>query len=61
MKKLTIKVDEVIAEIVMDILRYYNLPQMKLAEERDPFKDNTPYIAAVEKFLEAYDNAKAGK
>ena len=61
MKKLTIEVDEVSAEIVMNTLRYYNLPQLKLAEERDPFKDNSPYIKAIENMLSAYDNAKAGK
>lgn len=57
MKQLTITVDEVSAKIVADTLRYYNLVMLKQAEERDPLKDNSPYINAIEKCLEAYDKA----
>ena len=57
MKKLTIEIDEVSAEIVMNTLRYYNLPLLKEGEVRDPFKDNSPYIKAIENMLAAYDKA----
>lgn len=58
MKTLTIEVDEVSAEIVANMLLYYNLAQLKEAEARDPFKDNSPYIVAIENFLKAFDQAK---
>lgn len=58
MKTITIEVDEVSAEIVADMLEYYNLHNLKMAEIKDPYKDNSPYIKAIENFLEAYEKAK---
>ena len=58
---ITIEIDEVSAEIVANMLRYYNLHQLKEAEVKDPFKDNSPYIKSIENFLDAYEKAKGGK
>ena len=55
---LTIEIDEINAEIVMNMLEYYNLHNLKEAEKMDPFKDNSPYIRAIETFLNAYKKAK---
>lgn len=57
MKNITITIDEVSAEIVTNMLEYFNLHNLKEAEKRDPFKDNSPYIRAIENFLEAYKKA----
>ena len=56
-KTITIKVDEISAKIVADMLRYYNLYRLKEAEDKDPYLNNDYLITAVEKFLEAYDKA----
>lgn len=58
MRTITIEVDEVSAEIVANMLEYFNLHNLKEAERRDPYKDNSPYIKAIETFLEAYEKAK---
>ena len=57
MKTITITVDEVSAQIVANMLEYFNLHNLKEAERRDPFKDNSPYIRAIENFLDAYNKA----
>lgn len=57
-KTITIEIDEVSAEIVANMLLYYNLAQLKEAEAKDPFKDNSPYITAIENFIKAYDKAE---
>lgn len=57
MKTITIKVNDTIAQIVANTLRYYNLHILKEAEKKDPFKDNSPYIRAIETFLKAYEEA----
>lgn len=58
MKTITIEVDEVSVEIVANMLEYFNLHNLKEAEKQDPFKDNSPYIRAIETFLNAYKKAK---
>lgn len=58
MKTITIEIDEASAEIVSNMLLYYNLAKLKEAEAKDPFKDNSPYIIAIDNFLKAYDQAK---
>lgn len=58
MRTLTIEIDEASAEIVANMLLYYNLYQLKEAEKQDQFKDNSPYINAIENFLKAFDQAK---
>jgi len=56
-KKITIEIDEVSAKIVADMLEFFNLHNLKEVEKKDPFKDNSPYINAIETFLEAYKKA----
>lgn len=58
MKTLTIEVDEVSAQLVADMLLYFNLANLEEGEKRDPFKDNSPYKNAIHNFLKAYDIAK---
>jgi len=58
MKTLTIEVDEASAQIVADMLLYYNLANLEEAERRDQFKDNSPYKNAIHNFLKAFDQAK---
>ena len=57
MKNIIIEVDAISARIVADMLEYYNLYNLKEAEKRDPYKDNSPYIKAIEDFLKAYKSA----
>ena len=58
MKNISITINEISARIVAEMLEFYNLPQLKRAEELDQYKDNSPYIKAIEDFLTAYKGAK---
>ena len=57
MKTITLEIDAISARIVAMIAEY-NIDQLKQAEQRDAFKDNSPYIKALEDFLKAYESAK---
>ena len=51
MKELTIKIDEASAKIVKDLIKYYNLPKLRYAQEKDEFLDNNYLINACEKVV----------
>lgn len=57
MKNITLTINEASACIVANTLEFYNLYMLKEAEKRDPLKDNSPYIKAIEDFLTAYKEA----
>lgn len=57
MKKTTIEIDEVTAELIANTLEYYNLPKLEEAERLDPYKDNGYMIRAIKDFLKAYEEA----
>ena len=61
MKEITIKIDEVNAKIVMDLIKYYNLPRLKYAQEKDKFLDNNYLINACEKMIKAYEESEDEK
>ena len=61
MKELTIKIDDVNAKIVKDLLKYYNLPRLKYAQEKDEFLDNNYLINACEKLVTAIETASEEK
>lgn len=61
MKELTIKIDDVNAKIVMDILKYHSIPSLKIAQEKDKFKDNGYLINACEKLVTAIETASEEK
>lgn len=57
MKELTIKLSDVTAKIVADLLQY-NLSQLEMAEKSDPFKDNGYLKRACNETIEAIHAAR---